>query len=512
MGNGFVGALLVIPQAITFAHLAGLPPEMGLFSAVYVTFFACLFGGSIILGGPNTAVSIQMGAALLPFAGSGSPLYVELAIILSLLVGMIQMLAWGGRLATTFQYINPATITGITVGVGVLIMLASLDPLLGMEGFAVGNPLAKLFLLATAGMTLINPYATLVGGVTLTAGFLARRRYPRFFLLHAMLAGYVTGMIIHAFRPQVETEIALLGALPFAWLPLSSPSWQWETWLMVPRLLGDALAIAFIGLAQTMVIARQLNLNNPGAVAIHRETFAQGIANLLAPFFSSFAGSASFNRTAVNQAMGAASPLTGIIASLFVWGLIALFGGLFRFLPVPVMGGMLFLVGWGMIKPAEIRLLRLLKREQAGLAVTALAVIFLDLTAGIVAAVLFSLIPFLLGAARLDVRPVRIGATLALEFQGNLFFATLEKLAATLEERRGEAGLILNLKQVSTLDPAAGAMLVREGQRRQQLGQRLAMFVDSRVHHTLLERLDPNRSLILVGSMAEAREAMLAMA
>ena len=91
---GVAGALLVIPQAITFAYLAGVAPEYGLYCAVFVGLLASLFGASPIIGGPNTAVSILIGLSVLPFAGRGSPLYVDYVFALSLMVGLVQLVIW----------------------------------------------------------------------------------------------------------------------------------------------------------------------------------------------------------------------------------------------------------------------------------------------------------------------------------------------------------------------------------------------------------------------------------
>ena len=100
---GLTGALLVIPQAITFAYLAGVQPVYGLYCAVFVGFLSSLFSNSPLVGGPNTAVSIMLGLTAIQFAGSGSPLYIEFVLVLSLLVGLIQLVIWLLRGAVLFR-------------------------------------------------------------------------------------------------------------------------------------------------------------------------------------------------------------------------------------------------------------------------------------------------------------------------------------------------------------------------------------------------------------------------
>jgi len=109
--TGLVGALLVIPQAVTFAYLVGLPPEYGLYCAIFVAFFASLFGNSPMVGGPNTAMSILLGLAIIPFAGRGSPLFTDYVLLLSLMVGLVQLSIWLLRGAELFRYFSPAAIS-----------------------------------------------------------------------------------------------------------------------------------------------------------------------------------------------------------------------------------------------------------------------------------------------------------------------------------------------------------------------------------------------------------------
>ena len=123
----------MIPQAITFAYLAGVAPEYGLYCAVFVGFLASLFGNSPMVGGPNTAVSILLGVTVLPFAGRGSPLYTEFVLTLSLMVGLIQLCVWLLARRGNFPYSSPAAIAGIKVGVGVLLITSALEGALGLS-------------------------------------------------------------------------------------------------------------------------------------------------------------------------------------------------------------------------------------------------------------------------------------------------------------------------------------------------------------------------------------------
>lgn len=504
---GLNGAWLVIPQAVTFAYLAGLPPEFGLYSAIFVTFFACLWGGSTMVGGPNTAVSILIGLSVAPLAGPGSPLYIQLVLLLSLMVGVLQLLAWLLRLGVFFQYLSPAAIVGIITGVGVQILLASLEGLLGMGGLPEFLP-DKLWWLLVAAPGVAQWAGLGLGLLTVAAGMAVRRRYPRATLLVAIGVGWAAGVGYGAWVPQVESELPMVGRIPFSWDLLSAPPMGWEYWVLGLELLPQAALIALIGLAQSLVIAKQLTMEGEEGVDVHRETLAQGVANTLAPFFSSFAGSGSFNRTAVGRSLGARTPLAGMISSVLVLLLVWLLGGWLDTLPVAVMAGVLALVGWGMIKPEEIRRLLGMAEERGPFLATVATVVLLGLEPGILMAVAVSLVPFLLGASRVEFRRVQVGSGTSLEVYGNLFFASLEPFMAELRRLEG-VDLILNLRHASYLDSGTAQLILRETRRRREQGRKCIVFAHTSRLETALNRVDTAGELEIVDSLPEARLALM---
>ena len=180
---GLIGAVLVIPQGITFAYLAGMQPEYGLYCAIFVTLFASVLGTSSMMSGPNTAVAILIGTAVLPLAGRGSPVYVDFVFLLCMMVGLIQLLFWLLRVGRIFQYISPAAISGISAGAGFLIVMTALDSILGLSTFSTTFFYEKLYVIASDAMDLVSPYSLGIGLCTIAAGHLGRRYSPRYFLL-----------------------------------------------------------------------------------------------------------------------------------------------------------------------------------------------------------------------------------------------------------------------------------------------------------------------------------------
>ncbi|MCG8038258.1 MAG: SulP family inorganic anion transporter [Candidatus Thiodiazotropha taylori] len=456
-----IGAILVIPQGITFAYLAGLPPEYGIYTAIFVTLFASLFGTSSMLGGPNTAVAILIGIAVAPFAGRGSPLYIEYVLLLSFMVGLIQLTIWLLRGGRFFMYLSPAAITGITTGVGFILILSSLDGIFGLSSSDTHFFYHKLYFLFDDAENLVNPFSFTVGAITVVAGMIARHYIARYAILIAITVGYLCGLLLMSFHSQVEMELELLGHLPINPLPVSHPPMGTDYLITGLAMLPDALIIALIGLAQSMVIVKQLRNDTDQPIQPDKEVFAQGIANLMAPFFSSFAGSGSFNRTQVNQSMHAETPLTGIVSAGIVLVLILLLGPVLTYLPMPAISGTLMLVGIGMIKTDEIKRLFNWRGELAVFTTTLFCIVFLGLQTGLVVALILSVLLFVISASSLELIVEREAVSVKIRVEGHLFYASIDQLSQILKKHRRE-NVILDLSVVTYLDLSATEAIAKE--------------------------------------------------
>jgi SulP family sulfate permease len=454
---GFTGALLVVPQAITFAYLAGVAPEYGLYCAVFVGFLASFFGNSPMVGGPNTAVSILLGLTVLPFAGRGSPLYTEFVLVLSLMVGLIQIGIWLLRGAAVFRYFSPAAITGIKVGVGVWLITSALEGALGLSPLEAQFFYEKFYIVLFSWQDLVNPYAATISGVTIAAGLLLKRRWPRSYIIGAVLIGSLVGGLIYGLLGPVLSQLELLGHVTLQALPLNVPRLGPQHWLFLEQTVPHAIAIAVLGLAQSLVISRDLKASVVGNLDLHKEVFAQGISSALSPFFSTFAGSGSFNRTSVAVEMGAHTPLAGMIAAGAVVLIAWVLGPLLTWLPMPVIAGVMALVGIGMIQGNEIRPLQH-RVEGAVFLITLLSVMFLGLEFGILVAVVASVGFFVVSVSRVKLSVSRDGDEERIIVTGNLFYASLDPLAKHLQSDPS-ARTVLDLRRVPYCDAAAQDMI-----------------------------------------------------
>jgi SulP family sulfate permease len=424
-----------------------------------------------MIGGPNTAVSILIGLSVLPFAGRGSPLYIDFVLALSLMVGLIQLVIWLLRGAEVFRYFSPAAIVGIKVGVGVWLITSAVEGGLGLSPMSSKFFYEKFYVALAGWEEFVNPYAAIVSGVTVTAGLLLRRRWPRGYIIGAVLVGGAVGAGLYGWLGPAQSQLELLGHVTLQALPLHVPKLGPQQVLFLEQTLPQAIAIAVLGLAQSLVIARDLKATVTRDLDLHKEVLAQGISNVLGPFLSTFAGSGSFNRTSVNLEMGARTPLSGIIAAVAVVLIAFLLGPILTWLPMPVIAGIMALVGIGMIRFKEIRPLWN-RIDGPVLLVTLFAVVFLGLETGILVAVVLSVVFFVASASKLrfsiqtDSDEERITVT------GNLFYASLDRLAKHLHSNPA-ARTLLDLSRVPVCDAAAQGMLERVHAERARHGGRL---------------------------------------
>lgn len=390
---GVSGALIVLPQGLAYAVIAGLPPEYGLYCAIGPAIVAALFGSSWhLVSGPTAAISIVVFSALSPLATPGTPEYVTLALTLGLLVGAIQLALGLVRLGRLTDLISHSVIVGFTTGAACLIAASQLTHFFGLSvasrtGFF---PTAYEALLA---LPRLNLAVTLIGLVTLLTCLLSRRLAPR---LPHMVIAMVAGSVVAALVPwgaAAGTGIPLVGALPAAIPPLSLPSFVLDDW---NRLGGSAIAIAILGLTEAVAIARAVALRSGQTIDGNQEFIGQGLSNIAGSFFSGYPSSGSFTRSGVNYEGGAVTPLAAVFASLILMAILFFIAPVVAYLPIAAMAGVLFVVAWGLIDWRAIRHIvgaEPGKRDAAAVfAVTFFSTLLIALEFAVFVGILFSLV------------------------------------------------------------------------------------------------------------------------
>ena len=398
---GLTGAIVVLPQGVAFATIAGMPPQYGLYAGIVPTLVAALFGSSWhLVAGPSTTASLILFASLSAFAEPGSARYVELALTLAAMVGLIELALGVFKLGVIVNFISHSVVVGYTAGVGVLIIVSQARNFFGIpmpRGAEFVDVIASTF----AGLPALSWPTTAVALATLTSGIAARRFLPRVpFMILAIVIGGLVAAILNVWKPGSVTTV---GALPSHLPPLSAPSFDPDTWRL---LIPTALAVAISALNEVVSISRALAIRSEQHVNINQEFIGQGLANAIGCFFSGYVVSGSFNRSALNYDAGARTPM----AALFAAGLLAVFlvvaAPLAAYLPHAAMAASLVLVGWGLIDRKSIARIAKTSRTEVGvLLVTILTALFVHIQMAILVGVALSLLIYLYRTSNPRLRP-----------------------------------------------------------------------------------------------------------
>jgi len=388
---GLTGAVVVLPQGVAFALIAGLPPVYGLYTAMVPPIIAALFGSSRhLISGPTTAISIVVFATVAKFAEPGSAKFIQMALTLTFMAGAYQFVLGLARMGTLVNFISHSVVVGFTAGAAVLIATSQLNHYFGMH-IPSGESFLHTWRDIFQQIDEANLYVTGIATVTLASLIVLMRLKPRWpVMLLAMVIGSVAAMLI-----GVATHgIRVVGQLPQQLPPLSMP----DLHLAALKQLGSAaLAIAMLGLVEAVSIARSVASKSGQRIDGSQEFVGQGLANVVGSFFSSYASSGSFTRSGLNYAAGAVTPLSGIFAALTLALIVLLIAPLAAHLPIAAMSAVLLVVAWRLIDFHQIKnILTTSKRETSVLLITFFATLFVELEFAIYVGVMLSLIIYLM--------------------------------------------------------------------------------------------------------------------
>jgi SulP family sulfate permease len=351
---GLTGAIVVLPQGLAFATLAGMPPHYGLYAAIVPCIIAALFGSSrLMVTGPANAISLTTMALIAPLALPESPQYVSLVLTLSFLVGIIQIALGLGGVGKWVEKVPHSVIVGFTTGAAILIINSQVGSLVGVEiarGTGVIDTLGKAISAIQQGM--VQPLAPLLVLITLVVMRIWRplnRKIPA--MLIAVIAGSFAALAIERWLGDGFT-FRRVSAIPGAIPPLSMPDFQLAT---LQLLFGPVMVMVLLASTEAMAIARAMALKTKDKFDANQEFIGQGLANLGGAFTSAYPASGSFNRSGVNFAAGAKTPLSAVSAGLFLVLILLFVSPLAMYLPYVVISALLLAVAWGLIDLKQIR-------------------------------------------------------------------------------------------------------------------------------------------------------------
>lgn len=387
---GLIGAMIVLPQAVAFATIAGLPPEYGLYAAIVPTIIAGLWGSSFhLVSGPTTAISLVVFTAISPLAEPKSVDYVQLVLTLSFLVGIIQLLMGWFKFGSVLNFISHTVVIAFTSGAAVLIFANQIKNFFGIA-IPQGLSFVEMIKIFIDKIGEINPYVTSIAITTLIVGILIKSFFKKIpYMIPAMLVGSLFGFYLNKKFGVDVTKIKVVGILPSTLPPLSHPSFDLKT---IGELIKPAVTVTFLALIEAIAIARSIAFKSGQKLNSNQEFIGQGLANIFGSFFSAYPSSGSFNRSGVNYEAGAKTPLAVIFASVFLSIIVLFVGPLAKYLPNAVMAGVLFLVAYGLIDFHHIKeIFKTSKSEAFLFSVTFLSALFIELDFAIFIGVLISL-------------------------------------------------------------------------------------------------------------------------
>ena len=495
---GLTGAILVLPQGVAFATIAGMPPEYGLYAAIVPTIIAALFGSSWhLMAGPTTATSIVIFSTMSAVATPGTNEYVQLVLTMSLLAGVFKLTMGLLRMGVLVNFVSQTVVIGFTAGAGLLIVSSQMQHFFGLF-LPRGISFMETFQYLALHLSDIDWYVTSVAVITLLSGIAMRRRFPRFpYMIGALVVGSIYAYLLR-FIPGVALShhIATVPALPSPLPGFAPPRFSLEA---LRKTASAAVVVGIVGLTEAISIARAIAVRSEQRLDATQEFVGQGLANITGAFFSAYAASGSLNRSGLNYEAGAKTPLASIFSAVFLVLVLLLVAPLARHLPIPAMAGVLILVAWGLIDVKQIRkIFRISRTESAVLVVTLLATLFVQLGFAIYIGVILSLMLYLMRTSQpriIDVKPdpAEHGHLFTrnsglpdcpqlkmLRIQGSIFFGAAQHVREALQavdaQNPDQKHVLIDATGINFIDAAGAEMLAQEAKRRRRLGGALSIY------------------------------------
>lgn len=383
---GVTGAVLVLPQGVAYAYIAGLPPEVGLYTAIVSASVAALFGSSFhMISGPTAALSIVVASVVHQVSSSSVIDQMLIVTTLSFLVGIIQFSFGVLRLGSLVNFISHTVIIGFTTGAALLIATSQVKHFLGIELESRLSFFQEIQSLARS-LGDVNYYALSIGAATLITSLIIKkinRKLPH--LLIGMLVGSVLCLLLNGQLHGVVMVESMPGSLPPLSLPDFSPS-------IMEALFSGAFAVALLGLIEAVSISRAISIRSKQIIDGNQEFIGQGMSNIIGGWFSCYPSSGSFTRSGVNYDAGAVSPLAAVYAAIIVALVIAFVPSATSYLPLPAMAGSVLLIAWNLIDQKSImETLKLNHAEAIILIVTFLSTLVIQLEYAIYIGIIFSI-------------------------------------------------------------------------------------------------------------------------
>lgn len=510
---GLTVSVVEVPQAMAYALIAGVDPQYGLYSSIIQGFLgALLSSGEHLTTGPTNTQSLLIQSSVKTaiagaIAGGDGAKYLQLVIALTLLKGLIQLIFAAAKMGTMVRYVSRSVIVGLSAGAGVLIAVGQLPDFLGIhqsQGLARWG-IFGMFEKMLPHLPEINLLAVGIGVGALAVMLGMRAVSP---LLPGALAAVVLAAILVAIMDWEPTELGLIPPLPHKFPTFQVPQISWGE---AQALLGGALALAILGMLESVAIAKTLAAKCGERINANQEFFAQGLTNFLSSFFQCIPGSGSFTRSALDYQAGAQTRFAAVYNSIFVAAIFWLLAGQARYIPLASLAAVLLVIAYGLIDWRYIpRIVRTSRSDAFVCIATFLATLLIPLQYAIFVGIFLNIALYLRRASRLHLaemvyteggpflerpiseRPINDSSgrrqVMFLQVEGDLFFALADELQDQLTHllKCGVRVVIFRMKRTHSIDATVLHVL-----------EQFAIEMQSRGGHVLLCGIRPELLRVL---------------
>ena len=503
--GGITAAIVALPLALAFGVASGAGPSAGLYGAMFVGFFAALFGGTPSqVSGPTGPMTVVMASTLAALVAKHPETGLAMAFTVVMLGGLLQILMGLLQLGKYITLMPYTVISGFMSGVGVIIIVLQIGPLLGHKGTAgVVNSLLSI----PAVLRDIDPVAAGLGALTLAIVFAAPPRLNR--ILPAPLIALVVGTVLSVtFFPN--SEIPRIGEIPAGFPSMQLPRFAWSN---LKDMLGYSVMLALLGALDSLLTSLVADNITRTQHDSDRELIGQGIGNTIAGLFGGLPGAGATMRTVINVQSGGKTSLSGMIHALVLAAIVLGAAALTEPIPHAVLAGILIKVGidiidWGFLKRAH----RLSTKGAGVMYLVLVLTVFVDLVTAVVAGVFVANLLTIKALTDLQIQNVKAvtsaegedwlspeersllqaakGRILMFRLSGPMSFGAAKAISQRLSIVENYEILILDLGNVPRL--GVTALLAIETMLKDAIAKRREVFlvgVGGQVQHRL-QRLD----------------------
>ena len=474
-GAGLTVGIMLIPQGIAYAMIAGLPPIYGLYTAMIPQIVYAVFGTSRQLAvGPVAMDSLIVASGVATLAEIGSDKFIEFAILLSLFMGFLQVLFGVFKLGFLVNFLSKPVISGFTSAAALIIGLNQLKYLLGVD-LGRSNRLQDIVLEAFKQIDETNIITFLIGLVSIVIMVFFKKLSKK---IPAALVVVVLGILVVKLFDLESKGVAIVGSIPEGLPTFKIPSFDRQNLMDLSPI---ALTLSFIAFLEAISVAKAVEAKQRSyKVLPNQELFALGISNMIGSLFQTYPATGGFSRTAVNDQTGAKTPLSAIIAALIVALTLLFLTPVFYSLPKAVLAAIIMVAVFGLLDfRVPKQLLRYSKRDLIILNITLIITATIGIKEGIITGVLLSLVMIIYRTTKPHVAVLgKVPNThfyrnverfqdlevdervLIMRFDAQLYFANINYFREKLYEYEREKGealklLIIDGESINNIDSTA---------------------------------------------------------